>query len=95
MKKIDANKKILLDADVIIHFCKADCIGTLPQIYTNKYFVPDVVYKEALSKRFQTEINNLVHFKMVEELEITSSKDVAKEYLFLTQTKKLGKGESA
>lgn len=41
MRKI---KKIILDADVIIHFYKAGHLGLLPQIYSNKlYIVKDVL----------------------------------------------------
>ena len=45
MKKIDPNKKIILDADVIIHFVKGGLIGVLPNILPNKMYVPDIVYQ--------------------------------------------------
>ncbi|MCF8363449.1 MAG: hypothetical protein K9G70_12595 [Prolixibacteraceae bacterium] len=93
MKKIDPNKKILLDADVIIHFCKANSIGILPTIYPNKYFIPDIVYREALSVLYKTEIDNLLNFKMVEELQIKTEMPVYREYIQLI--KQFGKGESA
>lgn len=93
MKKIDPKKKIILDADVIIHFVKGGLIGTLPGIFSNKMFVPDVVYQESLSKQYQTEINNLFNFKLVYELEIKSDIKVFAEY---NRLKKIfGKGESA
>jgi rRNA-processing protein FCF1 len=93
MKKIDPKKKIILDADVIIHFVKGGLIGTLPNILPNKMYVPDVVYQESLSRQYQTEINNLFRFKFVHELEIKSDLKVFAEY---NRLKKLfGKGESA
>lgn len=93
MKTIDPRKKIILDADVIIHFCKGEAIGILPTIFTNKLYVPDIVYQESLSKEYKTEISNLFSFKLVEELEISSDLFVFKEYNQLK--KRFGKGESA
>jgi predicted nucleic acid-binding protein len=94
MKKIDPKKKIILDADIIIHFCKGCSIGLLPQIFSNKIYVPDVVYNESLSNAFRTEINNLLQFKLVEYLEIKAELNVFREYAKLQKTG-LGKGESA
>ena len=93
MKKIDPKKKIILDADVIIHFVKGGLIGIIPNIFTNKMYVPDVVYQESLSIKYQTPINNLFNFKLVEELEIKSDLKVFSEYNRLK--KRFGKGESA
>ena len=39
--------KIVLDADVIIHFIEADCFSLLPDIFPEyEYVVLDVVYNE-------------------------------------------------
>ncbi len=94
MKKIDPNKKIILDADVIIHFSKGDALGQLPQIFPNKMYVPDIVYRESLSKKYQIEIDNLFNYKLVEELNIESEPNVAIEYKRLKNLQ-FGKGESA
>jgi len=93
MKSIDQKKKIILDADVIIHFCKGEAIGLFPQIFKNKMFIPDIVYVESLSRQFRVEIDNLLKFKLVSELTITSEKEVLVEYNCLR--KQFGKGESA
>jgi predicted nucleic acid-binding protein len=93
MKTIDPKKKIILDADVIIHFCKGCQIGLLPHIFVNKMYVPDVVYHEALSQKYKTEIDNLFNFKLIEELVIQSDMKVFKEYNQLK--KRFGKGESS
>jgi len=93
MKSIDPKNKIILDADVIIHFCKGEAIGLLPGIFKNKIYIPDIVYKESLSPQFQVEIDNLLKFKLVYELIITSDKEVLVEYNRLR--KQFGKGESA
>lgn len=93
MTKIDPNKKIILDADVIIHFVKGGAIGTLPNIFSNQVYVPDVVYQESLSREYRVEIDNLFNFHLVEELEIRSDLKVFAEYNQLK--KRFGKGESA
>ena len=59
MMKIDPQRKVILDADVIIHFVKGGLIGILPNILPNKMYVPDVVYHESLSKQYQTPIDSL------------------------------------
>lgn len=39
--------KIVLDADVIIHFMEADCFSLLPAIFPEyEYLILDVVYDE-------------------------------------------------
>ena len=91
---IDPKKKIILDADVIIHFCKGELLGKLPSIYANKLFIPDIVYKETLSKRYATEVGNLLNFKLATELEIKSDMKVFIEYNRLVKSG-FGKGESA
>jgi len=93
MKTIDPAKKIILDADVIIHFCKGGQLELLPQIFPNKLCVPDIVYHEALSRQFKTEIDDLVDSNQVEELEILTEVNVLIEYNRL-QSIGLGRGES-
>jgi hypothetical protein len=79
MKKIDPKKKIILDADVIIHFSKGGALGQLPHIFPNKMYVPDIVFHEALSREYKIEVNNLFNFKLVEELEIKNNINVFRE----------------
>lgn len=91
---IDKSKNIILDADVIIHFCHGGLLGKLPGIFPNKILIPDIVYKEALSKKHATEVTNLLNFKLAAELEIKSNMNVFLEYRRLVKAG-LGKGESA
>ena len=91
---IDAKKKIILDADVIIHFCKGALLGKLASIYPNKLFIPDIVYREALSKKHAIEVTNLLNFKLATELVIKSDMKVFIEFNRLVKLG-LGKGESA
>jgi predicted nucleic acid-binding protein len=93
IKKIDPNKKIILDADVVIHFLKGDQIGLLSQIFPNKLYMPDVVFQETFHGREKTEVENLFRFGMVQELVMTTDIRIVKEYNRLKN--KFGKGESA
>jgi hypothetical protein len=43
---IDPKKKILLDADVIIHFIKGEQIGMLHTTFPNKLYLLDIVFNE-------------------------------------------------
>ena len=73
--------KIVLDADVIIHFMEADCFSLLPAIFPEyEYLILDVVYDE-ISKNSKTK-----------ELFVPKGESI-KEYFLLQRT--LGKGESA
>lgn len=94
MRVIPRKAHIILDADVIIHFCKGNLLGKLPSIFPNKLLIPDIVYNEALSRKHKTEVQNLLKFKLAEELSIKSNLLVFKEYITLTKSG-LGKGESA
>jgi predicted nucleic acid-binding protein len=94
MMNIDPAKKIILDADVIIHFSKGGQLGILPQIFPNKIYVPDVVYLESLSQEYKNQVNNLFNYKWVNSLEIKAELNVLREYKRLVNLK-FGKGESA
>ena len=56
--------KIVLDADVIIHFIEADCFSLLPDIFPEyEYVVLDVVYNEvAKNNKTKGFIDNYLHF---------------------------------
>ena len=88
--------KIVLDADVIIHFMKAKRFAQLPEILPEyEFLILDVVYDE-LSKYSQTKqfIDNYLHFFSKIKKESFSPKGEAmKEFFQLRQT--FGKGESA
>lgn len=85
--------KIVLDADVIIHFQKAGCLSILPDIFPEyECVVLSVVYDELSSIR--TQLDNHIHLLRNITLESFSpSGDMAKEYALLLRT--FGKGESA
>ena len=88
--------KIVLDADVIIHFMKAERFALLPNILPEyEHLILDVVYDE-LAKHPQTKsfIDKYLHFfpKIRKETFAPKGESI-KEYFQLQRT--LGKGESA
>ena len=88
--------KIVLDADVIIHFMEADCFSLLPDIFPEyEYLILDVVYDE-VSKNSKTKdfIDNYLRFfpKLKKEAFVPIGESM-KEYFLLHST--FGKGESA
>lgn len=93
MKNIDPNKKIILDADVVIHFLRGNQIGILHQIFPNKLYMPDVVFEETFYGKDKVAVENLFRFGFVKPLEITADKQILREYYHLKN--KFGKGESA
>lgn len=93
MKKVDPNKKIILDADVVIHFLRGGRIGILHTIFPNTLYMPDVVFEETFFGKDKAAVNNLFQFGFVKQLEIKSDKRVFLEYHRLKS--RFGKGESA
>ncbi len=90
---IDPNKKILLDADVIIHFFKGDKLSILHKIFPNKLYILDFVFNEILKGTLRIQVENLLRFKYVFELEFENDSRVRAEYARLK--KFFGSGESA
>lgn len=88
--------KIVLDADVIIHFIEAGCFSLLPDIFHEyDYVILDVVYNE-VSKNNKTKklIDNYLQYFTKLKREVFMPKgESMKEYFLLQRT--LGKGESA
>ncbi len=48
---IDPDKKVILDADVLIHFIKGDFLFSIPIILSNELIILDKVYEEILQRR--------------------------------------------
>lgn len=86
--------KIILDADVIIHFSKGGCLNLLPTIiYGYDHIVLDIVYNE-IKDQIKTQLDNQIHFlKNITVLPFNPSSDVRREYANLIRH--FGKGESA
>jgi hypothetical protein len=88
---------ILLDADVVIHFFKAERLTLLTELYHERLTMLDIVKDELLRNRtIQSFVDNLFWLKMVKELAFpTSNKEVMTEFITLSKNPKMGKGESA
>lgn len=91
--KIDKAKKIIIDADVIIHFSKGDQLGLLNSIFPNKIYIFDVVFSEVFIGDLRNQVENLIRFKVLQELEFDGDIRVAKEFARLKR--QYGIGESA
>ena len=85
--------KIVLDADVIIHFSKGGMLSLLPQIFPEyDYIVLDRVYDELLSVRQQLD-NQILLLKNIDKVIFAPKGEMLVEYARLK--KRFGDGESA
>lgn len=85
--------KIILDADVLIHFSKGEMLSILPEILPEyEHVVLSVVYDEIIS--IHNQLDNQIHFLKNISLEnFNPTGEMMKEYALLRQN--FGKGESA
>ena len=94
-----AKTKIVLDADVIIHFVKGGQFSLLLDIFPEyQYIILDVVYDEVtVNKATKTQIDNTLKFLSARIANVTfAPKGKSRlEYARLRSTLLLGKGESA
>ncbi len=93
-----ANKtKIVLDADVIIHFIKAGQFSLLLDIFPEyQYLILDVVYNEVTKHReTKTQIDNTLQFfsSRISNIKFAPKGESIREYARLLRS--LGRGESA
>ncbi len=87
------NVKIILDADVLIHFAKAEKLSLLPTILPRyKYTILSVVYEEVESLHTQID-NQILFFNNISIEEFKPRNEMLIEYSILRHT--YGKGESA
>lgn len=86
--------KVVLDADVIIHFAKGGYLNLLPTILKEyDHMVLDIVYDE-LNRDTRSQLDNQIKFlKNIELVSFKASDDMMYEYFRLLENK--GKGESA
>lgn len=91
--------KIVLDADVIIHFVKAGQFTLLLDIFPEyQYLILDVVYDEiTVSKSIKTQIDNTLIFfgSRIRNIKFDPKGASRLEYARLRSNLLLGKGESA
>ena len=85
--------KIVLDADVLIHFAKAGRLSMLPEILPEyEHVVLNVVYDEVKTIQHQLD-SQIVFLKNISKEVFNPSGEMLVEYARLLQT--FGKGESA
>ena len=85
--------KIVLDADVLIHFAKGDMLSLLPDILPEyEHVILSAVYEEVTSIRVQVD-NQIRFLKNISLEQFNPSGVMMKEYALLRG--KFGKGESA
>ena len=86
--------KIVLDADVVIHFAKGELLSLLPRIFPDyDYVLLEAVHEELLSD-IRTQVDNLMHYlKTITLLPFSPRGDMLREYASLRS--RFGKGESA
>lgn len=91
--------KIVLDADVIIHFVKAGQLSHLLDIFPEyQYLILDVVYDEVtVNRMMKTQIDNTLKFfaSRIVNVKFDPKGESRFEYARLRTTLLLGKGESA
>ena len=85
--------RIVLDADVIIHFSKGGLLSLLPQIFPEyDYIVLDKVYDELTTVRNQLD-NQILYFKNIRKVVFAPTSEMLREYAVLKSC--FGDGESA
>lgn len=85
--------KIVVDADVLIHFSKGGCLAELPKIFPKyDYIILDTVYEE--TKTIRREIDRVcTFFKSMSVEHFAPTGKMMHEYATLLRS--FGKGESA
>lgn len=86
--------KIVLDADVIIHFVKGELLNVLPNIFPEHRFVVLDYVREELKGATKDQLDRQMEYlKNIEEVEFAPTGEAASIYAKLKN--KYGKGESA
>lgn len=97
--EISADKVLIFDADVLIHFMRAGCFSDLKRIYPdNKKAVLQKVYDELqVYKESKVMLDNAIEtFKFLQLVKFPLSLEMTKEFAHLVSPiMNLGKGESA
>jgi hypothetical protein len=89
-----SNVKIVLDADVIIHFSKGGFLSMLPNIFPSyDYIILDKVYQE-IKEPIKSQLDNQIHY--LGKIQIITYAPIGEELVeFAMLSKDKGKGESA
>jgi predicted nucleic acid-binding protein len=94
MSKKSGEPKILLDADVVIHFIKAGQQLLLPKVFPNRFVMLDKVHKELTIRDSKAlPINNFLTWCKIPIIPIPVNAEIVREYARLKR--ELGEGEAA
>lgn len=94
MSKKSSEPKILLDADVVIHFIKAGKQLLLPKVFPNRFVMLDKVYNELTVRNSKSlPVNNFLTWCKIPVIPIPVNSEIIREYARLK--KELGEGEAA
>ena len=86
--------EIVLDADVIIHFSKAESLSILPEIFPEYRMVVLSIVSNELKGEVKQQLENMtVLLKTIDTIPFEPQREMRLEYARLTQ--RFGKGESA
>ncbi|PWJ52623.1 hypothetical protein CLV98_1354 [Dyadobacter jejuensis] len=92
-----SNQAILIDADVIIHFCNGGRISLLKIIFGNSLFVvPEVISELDVKPNSRIALENMLTFKQVQIYEVPTNLklQILKEYNRIRRDLRGGMGES-
>ena len=88
--------KIVLDADVIIHFAKGEMLSSLPMVFPEcEFVVLDIVRQEVKQPTLSQLQNQMAFLRNIKEVTFGETMEQRKEYARLTSVVGLGRGESA
>lgn len=88
--------KIVLDADVIIHFSKGGCLSMLPSVFPEFGFVILSHVRDELRGETRVQVDNQIQLlKNITLIEFDPTGEMMREYIRLKSELNLGKGESA
>ena len=88
--------KIVLDADVIIHFAKGEMLSSLPLVFPECEFVVLDIVKQEVKQPTLLQLQNQINFlQNIKEIVFGETTEQIREYARLTSEIGLGRGESA
>ena len=80
---IDPEKKVIFDADVLIHFIKGELLFSIPRILDNELIILDKVYNEIIHRNQKDIIDRFVEQPKVKLIDFPDREDYIKEYAHL------------
>lgn len=88
--------KIVLDADVIIHFAKGGLLHLLPKVFPEcEFVVLDIVRREVKQPTLNQLQNQISFLQNITEVTFGETSEQRREYARMTSVVGLGRGESA